>query len=97
MSDDLRDKFESDDDYENFKNSYDSYRDKTGMFNQDAIQEQLQTMLKIEELIYKNFVLQKKKFFRIPDELFKVKNMSFYLFHFKNIEEYEEIASIYLN
>ena len=97
MSDDLRDKFESDDDYEEFKNSYDSYKDKTGMFNQEAAREQLQSILKIEELIYKNFVLGDKKFFKLPDELFKVKNMSLYMFRLKGVEEFEEIASIYLN
>ena len=98
MSDDLRDKFGSEEEYDNFKNSYGDYKNKSGMFDQTKFQEDyLRMVVKIEELIYKNFVLEKKKFFRVPDELLKVKYMSLYMFHLENTSEFEEIASIYLN
>jgi hypothetical protein len=97
MSDDLRDKFGSDDDYDDFKNSYGDYKDKKGMFNQQMAREQLESILKVEALIYKNFVLGKKKYFKLPDDLCAAKNMSLYMFHLKNHEGYDEIASIYLN
>jgi hypothetical protein len=98
MSDDLRDKFGSDDEYEDFKNSYSDYRNKSGMFDQTKFQEDyLRMVVKIEELIYKTFILEKKKFFRVPDELLKVKYASLYMFHLEKTSELEEIASIYLN
>jgi hypothetical protein len=98
MSDDLRDKFGSDEEYEEFRNSYDDYKNRTGMFDQTQFQqEHLKMVIKIEELIYKNFVLERKKFFRVPDELLNVKYMSLYMFHLEEAMDFEEITSIYLN
>ena len=95
---DMRDKFESNEDYEDFRKSYSDYTNKTGMFDQKKQQEDyIKMVIKIEELIYKNFVLEKKKYFRFPDELFKVKYVSLYMFYFENLPDFDETASLYMN
>lgn len=91
MSDDLKDKFPNEDDFDNFKNSFDDYKNKKGMF------EPGHAIMKLQELIFTNLILQKKKFFKIPDDITGVKNMSLYMFKIEKMAEFEGIISIYLN
>lgn len=98
MSDDLRDKFKSDEDYDDFRKSYGDYKNKTGMFDQQKQSEDyIKMVIKIEELMYKNFVLEKKNYFRLPDELFKVKYVSLYMFYFEKMSYFNETALFYMN
>lgn len=91
MSDNLKDKFSNEDDFDNFKKSFDDYKNKQGMFEPGY------AAMKLQELIYSNLVLQKKKFFRIPDDLTGTKNMALYMFSIKKLSEFEGIVSIFLN
>jgi len=98
MSDDLRDKFDSDEDYDSFRNSFNDYKRGSGMFDsQKQIDDYIKTVIRIEELMYKNFVLEKKKYFRLPDEIFNAKYMSLYIFYFEKLLEYNETTMIFLN
>ena len=98
MSDDLRDKFGSDDEYEEFKNSYDDYKNKSGMFDESkSQQEYIKFVIKLEELIYKNFVIGQNKFFRVPDEFFNIKYVSLYLFYLNKVEGFQETLPLYMN
>jgi len=98
MSDDLRDKFGSDEDYEDFRKSYGDYKNKTGMFDQKKqAEEYIKMVIKIEEMIYKNFVLEKKKYFRLPDEFFNIKYVSSYMFYFEKLLDFPETTILYMN
>ena len=92
MSDDLRDKFSDDDEFDDFENSFDDYKSKKGMFESSNLK-----ILKIQELIFSNFVSGNEKYFRVPDELLGVKNMSLYMFHCEGLMEYDSILSVFLN
>lgn len=97
MSDDIRDRFSSDEEYEDFLDSYNAYKNKTGMFDEKQVMENLQRLIKIEQLIHQNFVIENKKYFRIPDEILGVKNMSIYMFYIKKQNKFEEVTSACLN
>ena len=97
MSDDLRDKFNSDEDYNDFLNSFNDYKNRTGMFDEMQVMKNLQRLIKIEQLIHQNFVIENKKYFRIPDEILGVKNMSIYMFYIKKQFDFEEVTSACLN
>ena len=90
--DDLRDKFSSDEEFDEFQNSFDNYKNKKGMFESPN-----KKILKIQELIFNNFVTGKETYFRVPDELLGAKNMSLYMFHCEGLMEYDAILSIFLN
>jgi len=95
---DMRDKFESDEEYENFKKSYDDFNNKRGMFDEEKqIHEYLKRTIQIQELLYKSFVLEKKKFFHMPDEVFGVKNASVYVFYFEKLVDFDETTVVMLN
>lgn len=92
MSDDLRDKFSNDDEFDEFKNSFSDYKNKEGMFESPS-----GGIMKIQELIMHNFVNRERKYFKVPDDIFGVKNMSLYMFHCENSMEFDSILSIFLN
>lgn len=91
MSDDLKDKFPNEDDFDDFKKSFGEYKNKQGMFNPSY------KVMKLQELIFTNLVLQNKKFFRIPDDIAGIENMALYMFKIEKLSEFEGIISIFLN
>ncbi len=87
MFDDLKDKFSSDDEYEEFKNSYNDYKNKTGMF---SYKDNIEKIIEFQQLLYDNFIIDKKKFMRIPEKYLKTANLPLYIFYC------EKVLDIYL-
>lgn len=89
MSDDLRDKFSSDDEYEEFKNSYNDYKNGTGMFDaSEAIKE----VIEFQQLLYNSFIIEKKKFVRIPEKYIKKANLPLYVFYCETLPDTDTIT-----
>jgi hypothetical protein len=99
MSDDLKDKFGSDEEYENFRNSYEDFKNRTGMFDSDYENRVAKIRLDIESLIYENFHFNSTEYFRIPDAVFGVPFMSLYMFHLTNdkLIYFDEIINLFMN
>ena len=91
MSDDLRDKFNSDEEYDEFKNSYDDYKNKTGMFDQANF---IRELIEYQELLYNAFVVDKKKYIRIPEKFTKTKNLPIYVFYLETLPDIDNITLI---
>lgn len=99
MDDNLKDNFESDEEYEDFKNSYDDYKNRTGMFDSDFDRRALKIILDIESLVHENFHIKSNSYFRIPDSIFGAQHMSLYMYHLTSdkLIYYDEIISMFMN
>ena len=98
MSDNLRDKFDSDDEYNEFKNAFNDYKNQDSLNSVDD--NLLKEVIKFQKEIYKAFVLGKKSYLAVPEELAGNKNSGMYLFYFPKIKtekQFDETISLILN
>ena len=91
MSDDLRDKFSSDDEYEEFRNSYDDYKNKSGMFDAE---QSIKEIIEFQQLLYNSFIVEKKKFVSVPDKFTRTANMPMYVFYCETLPDTDTITLI---
>lgn len=84
MSDDLRDKFSSDDEYDEFRNSYDDYKNGNGMFDSS---EAIKEIIEFQQLLYNSFIVENKKYIRIPEKYIKVANLPLYVFYCETLPD----------
>ena len=91
MFDDFREKFESDDEYDDYKNSYDDYKNKTGMFDAE---QSIKEIIEFQNLLYQAFMIEKKKFVRIPEKYTKTANVPMYMFYCETIPDTDTITLI---
>lgn len=93
MTDDLRNKFSSDDEYEEFKNSYRDYKEGTGIFDAgEAIKE----VIEFQQLLYNSFIVEKKQFVRIPEKYIKTANLPLYAFYCETLPD-RDIITLNMN
>lgn len=84
MFDDLRDKFESDEEYEEFKNSYNDYKNQTGMFDATKF---IKDLIEFQELLYNSFVVEKKQYIYMPEKYIKTKNTPLCVFYTETLPD----------
>lgn len=95
MSDDLRDKFGSDEDFEDFQNAYNDYTNKTGIFGEQYLKE----IVELQKLMYQSFVIENKNCIRMPQGIIRQKNLPMYMFYFRNkkLIDYDETTTMIFN
>ncbi len=91
MADDLRDKFSSDDEYDEFKKLYNDYKNKRGQFD---VRDAEKLIIEFQELLYNSFVVGNEKYIKIPEKFTKVKNMPMYMFYLKTFPNADTITHI---
>lgn len=91
MSDDLRDKFGSDDEYDDFKKSYSDFKSGSGMFDASN---QIKEFIEFEKLLYDSFIIEGKKYIKLPERYVKSKNMPLYIFYLNTLPDTDTITRI---
>jgi hypothetical protein len=91
MSNDLRDQFGSDEEYEEFRNSYNDYKNQTGMFDLSNF---IKKVIEYQKLLYQSFVVDKKKYIEISEEFTEVKNLPMYVFYFETLPDTDTVVLI---
>ena len=91
VPDDLRDKFSSDDEYDEFKNSYKNYKNREGQFDQT---EYIKEVIEFQALLYTSFIVDEKQYIRIPEKFIKQKNLPMYVFHFDTLPDTDTLTLI---
>ena len=94
MSDDLRDKFESDDDYDQFKNQYNDYKNQSGAFDTSKYMSEI---IAFQAMLYDEFIVKKSKYFKVPERFIKSKNLPMYVFHFETTLPDTDTVTFILN
>lgn len=89
MFDDFREKFESDDEYNDYKNSYDDYKNKTGMFDAEK---SIKEIIEFQQLLYNSFIVEKKKYVRIPEKFIKTANLPLYVFYCETLPQTDTVT-----
>ena len=80
MSDDLRDKFQSDGEYDDFKNLYKDYKNQSGAFDTSKYMAEI---IEFRSMMYDEFINKKNKYFKVPEKYIKSKNLPMYVFRFE--------------
>lgn len=79
MSDDLRDKFDSEEEYEDYNRMYNDYKNQTGSFDINNI---FNKFVEIQNFVYENIVEKGKKFVIFPKKFTKMDNLPLCMFEF---------------
>jgi len=98
MSDELKDKFSSDEEYEQFKKSFSDYKNQDGLFRIDP--KLFIEIINFQKSVYETFIIQKKKYIQVPDTIAGNKNAAMYMFYFDKMvkeNDFDETCNLILN